>query len=83
MFWQLGFGWTKWLSAFFKKQVLVCRSYFFLLFSLLLFFVAVGLDNEVKPLPFLLAAGFVFFSLAVFHFIPQVVVLLFLVAVWR
>ena len=52
------------------------------------FVVAVGLDNGLKLLLFLVAAGFVLFSLAVFNFIPQVAVLLFLscglaVTEWR
>jgi hypothetical protein len=40
-------------------------------------FVAVGLDNKLKPLPSSLAAGSYFFLLGSFNFTPQFAVLLF------
>ena len=45
-------------------------------FLLSTFFVAVGLDNELKPSPFRLLLARAFF-VCCFHFIPQVAVLLF------
>jgi hypothetical protein len=74
LLWRRGFRWTKWLSSFFKKLFLVCRSYFFLVFTFC-FVCCCGVGQWVEA-PDLFGCGWlVLFSLAVFNFIPQVVVL--------
>ena len=75
-------------SLLFSKNSFYFAAFTSFRFLLSAFVVAVGLDNEFKLLPFLVAAGSVLFSLAVFNFIPHVVVLLFLscglaVTEWR
>jgi hypothetical protein len=76
-----GFGWTVWLSAFFKKQFLVCCSYFFQVFAFG-FCCCCGVGQWVKAPDLFGCDWLVLFSLAVFNFIPQVVVLLLFSCSW-
>ena len=76
LFWRLGFGWTKWLSAFSKTvlKFVAVTSFLFLVHSI---FLAVGLDNDFKPLLFSPTSARTFF-VSRFNFIPQLKVVLFL-----
>ena len=69
LFFRCGFGWTKWLSAF-SKLLLSFVAVTSFRFWFLNFPVAVGLDNDFKPLLFSPASARIFF-VSSFNFIPQ------------
>jgi hypothetical protein len=58
----------------FQKQVLVCRSYFFLVFAFC-FFCCCGVGQWVEASDLFGCGRLVFFLLGISNFIPQVVVL--------
>ena len=72
-------AWLRWDSLafrFFAKQFLVCFSYLFLVFAFY-FFCCGGVGQYSEASALFGCCWLVFFLVAVFHFIPQVVVLLF------